>query len=95
MKLYVCTIADKDLPGPIKVHSCTKAITALDKAGHTYERVVVTGGRLTFNLTGNRDEVERLSGQQLVPILVLDDSEVITGSGNVVNWARENAPTPA
>ncbi len=95
MKLYVCTIADKDLPGPIKVHSCTKAITALDKAGHTYERVVVKGGRLTFNLKGNRDEVERLSGQQLVPILVLDDGEVITGSGNVVNWARENAPTPA
>ena len=32
----------------------------------------------------DRAEVERLSGQCLVPILVLDSGEVIAGSGHIV-----------
>ena len=39
----------------------------------------------------DRAEIQRLSGQRAVPILVLDD-EVITGSGAIVQWARANAP---
>lgn len=42
----------------------------------------------------DRAEVKQLSGQQSVPILVLDDGEVITGSATIVKWAREHpAPT--
>jgi glutathione S-transferase len=94
MKLYVCTIADMDVPGPIRLHPCTKAISALDEAGHVYERVEVKGGRLRpWTMKGTRDEVEELSGQKLVPILVLDDGTVITGSGDVVKWAKANPPT--
>jgi glutathione S-transferase len=39
--------------------------------------------------------VEKLSGQRSVPILVLDDEEVIVGSGKIVSWAKENQPQAA
>ena len=91
MKLYICPSQDKDIPGPIHLHPCAKAIAALDETGHTYERQVVKGGALKpWTLKGNRDEIIELSGQNKVPILVLDDGEVITGSGTIVNWARSN-----
>jgi glutathione S-transferase len=31
-----------------------------------------------------------LSGTNEVPILVLDDGEVVSGSGRIVHWAREH-----
>jgi glutathione S-transferase len=69
---------------------------ALDKAGHTYEWRKVKGGSLKFwtwsTRTQDRAEVKRLSGQSSVPILVLDDGGVITGSGAIVDWAQANAP---
>lgn len=37
-----------------------------------------------------RAEVRELSGTNEVPILVLDDGEVISGSGTIANWAREH-----
>jgi len=43
----------------------------------------------------DRAEIERLSGQRWVPILVLDDGEVITGSGSIVTWAQEHASAKA
>ena len=96
MRLYTCVFKDADLPGPIKTHSCGKAIRALDKAGHKYELETVKGGRLLpWTLKGNRDEIERLSGQRLVPILVLDDETVISGSKEIVNWAKQNASITA
>jgi glutathione S-transferase len=39
--------------------------------------------------------VERLSGQRAVPILVLDDGEVIAGSSAIAVWAREHPPRQA
>jgi glutathione S-transferase len=43
---------------------------------------------------GNRDEeraeVKRLSGTNEVPILVLDDGKVISGSGAIARWAQEH-----
>jgi glutathione S-transferase len=77
-------------------HPCGKAAKALDEAGHLYETKQVKGGIMKLwtlpNRARDRAEVERLSGQRGVPILVLDRGEVITGSGNIVSWARENAP---
>jgi glutathione S-transferase len=35
----------------------------------------------------DRAEVERLSGTREVPILVLDDGRVISGSGEIARWA--------
>jgi glutathione S-transferase len=42
----------------------------------------------------DREEVERLSGTRTVPILVLDNGQVISGSGAIKRWAREH-PAPA
>ncbi len=72
-------------------HPCGRAAKALDDAGHRYEHRTVKGG--TFKLwtlprrAQDRAEVERLSGQRSVPILVLDDGRVITGSGAIAAWA--------
>jgi glutathione S-transferase len=91
--LYTCEMekALGDLPGPI-AHPCGKAAKALDEAGHNYEIRTVKGGTFKFwtwpSRAKDRAEIERLSGQRFVPILVLDDGDVITGSGEIVDWAR-------
>jgi glutathione S-transferase len=67
---------------------------ALDRAGHTYEWRKVKGGTAKFwtwrTRERDRAEVEQLSGQRAVPILVLDDDQVIVGSGQIARWAREH-----
>jgi glutathione S-transferase len=40
------------------------------------------------DLTPGRKEVRRLSGQSLVPVLLLDDGEVVVGSDSIVEWAE-------
>jgi glutathione S-transferase len=97
MILYTCNDGKAlgNLPAPI-AHPCGRAMVALDEAGHTYEHRTVKGGTLkpwTWRArAADRAEIERLSGQRAVPILVLDDGPVITGSGAIVSWARENPP---
>lgn len=98
MRLYVCPIGPRfgalpgigALPGPV-AHPCGRASHALDQAGHAYEVVTVQGGSLkpwTWpRRARDRAEVKRLSGQRAVPILVLDDGEVIAGSGAISAWA--------
>jgi hypothetical protein len=79
------------------VHPCGKAIKALDDAGHTYDTTQVKGGVLKFwtlpSRARDRAEVEQLSGQRAVPILVLDGGQVIVGSGPIAAWAADNRPT--
>jgi glutathione S-transferase len=97
MVLFTCTDgkAFGRLPGPL-AHPCGRAANALDDAGYSYECKKVKGGTLKFwtwpSRASDRAEVERLSGQRAVPILVLDDGQVITGSGAIVEWARANRP---
>jgi glutathione S-transferase len=71
-------------------HPCGKAALALDDAGHEYELKTVRGFKaLPFTKFGGaRDEVKELSGQEDVPILVLDDGEVVTGNRAIVDWAK-------
>lgn len=82
-----------DLPAPI-AHPCGRAAKALDDARYEYEHQRVDGGTMKFwtwpKRAKDRAEVERLSGQRAVPILVLDDGEVISGSAEIVRWARAN-----
>ena len=93
--LYTCTDGKSfgTMPGPI-AHPCGRAAVALDRAGHAYEwrKVKLWTWR---NRARDRAEVERLSGQRAVPILVLDDGSVIKGSGEIVRWAQEHAPASA
>jgi glutathione S-transferase len=101
MVLYVCANGTSfgGLPAPI-AHPCGRAAKALDDAGHSYDVKKVKGGSLKFwtwpSRANDRAEVQQLSDQRAVPILVLDGGEVVTGSGAIVKWAREHrAPATA
>ncbi len=100
MVLYTCSDgkAFGGLPGPL-AHPCGRAAKALDEAGHSYELKTVKGGSLKIwtlpKRAQDRAEIEQLSGQRSVPILVLDDGKVLTGSGAIVDWAKENPPQAA
>jgi glutathione S-transferase len=91
MILYTCGQKKR---GPGFAHPCAKAAKALDAAGYTYELRVVGSYRLMPWTWGHREddraEVRRLSGQNLVPILVMDDGEVIAGSSKIARWAGEH-----
>ncbi len=91
MVLYTCGQKEKHAS---LGHPCGRAIRALDQAGIDYELKAVPGYRLLpwTRKPGTRDEVKRLSGQENVPILVLDDGEVVAGSGDIVSWAKANQP---
>jgi glutathione S-transferase len=95
MDLYVCPSGTSfgGLPAPL-AHPCGRAAKALDDAGHCYETKTVKGSGLRFwtlpDRARDRAEVEQLSGQRAVPILVLDDGSVIAGSGAIVEWAETN-----
>jgi glutathione S-transferase len=94
--LYTCGQKTK---GPGFAHPCAKAGNALKDAGYEYELKTVGGYRAMPWTWGSREkdraEVKRLSGQQGVPILVLDDGEVITGSSAIADWAKEHPYSPA
>ncbi|HTY96917.1 MAG TPA: glutathione S-transferase N-terminal domain-containing protein [Solirubrobacteraceae bacterium] len=101
MVLYVCSFgkAGGGLPAPF-AHPCGRAAKALDDAGYDYQLKTVKGGSLRVwtlpSRARDRAEVEQLSGQRGVPILVLDDGQVISGSGDIVGWAQAHpASAPA
>jgi hypothetical protein len=89
MKLYVCYgLFKSPRPGG---HPCRNAHEALREAG--YEPKVVKSYGLgllpkAFNMTKGRKEVERLTGNRMVPALLLDDGSVIDGSQEIVAWAK-------
>ncbi|MGO9489516.1 MAG: glutathione S-transferase N-terminal domain-containing protein [Solirubrobacteraceae bacterium] len=97
MVLYTCTDGKSfgGLPGPF-AHPCGRAALALDRAGVSYELREVKGGTLKLwtwpSRARDRAEIEQLSGQRSVPILVLDDGGVITGSGEIARWADQHSP---
>jgi glutathione S-transferase len=91
MVLYTC--GQKYRYGSV-AHPCARALNALDKAGYEYEHKVVRGYRLMpwTRLSRNKDraEIKKLSGTNEVPILVLDDGEVVSGSSHIAHWASEH-----
>jgi glutathione S-transferase len=92
MKLYICWgTFQTPRPGG---HPCANAYNALKEAGHDPEVEKVHGlgvGPSFLNvMTDGRREVEMLSGQRAVPVLVLDDGEVIADSKRIKEWAAAN-----
>jgi len=63
-------------------------------AGHDPEVTKVYGlgiGPQIFQwATGGRKEVEELSGQRSVPVLVTDSGEAVADSKRIVEWAERN-----
>ena len=100
MKLYVCWgTFQTPRPGG---HPCANAFNALKDAGHDPEVVKVQGLGIGPSfmhwVTDGRREVEQLSGQRVVPVMIADDGEVITESKRIVEWAKSHpatATTPA
>ncbi len=91
MKLYVCW-GTFPTPRPPRGHPCRNAHQALVKAGHDPEVVKVHGlgvGPIKIDSPGRR-EVERISGQKVVPVLVTDDGEVVADSRRIEEWAAAN-----
>ncbi|MBK8294133.1 MAG: glutathione S-transferase domain-containing protein [Solirubrobacterales bacterium] len=95
MILYTC---GTKTTGPGALHPCARAGNALDEAGYQYEIKTVEGYRMmpwTWKArNAGRKEVEELSGTKEVPILVLDDGEVISDSSAIAKWAKAN-PAPS
>jgi hypothetical protein len=98
MKLYVCwgTFA---VPWPRRgaswrpgAHPCKRAHDALTQAGHSPEVIKVYGFGQLPDMTRGRKEVRRLTGQSFVPVLLLDDGELVTGSDEIVGWAGSHRP---
>ena len=100
MKLYICWGTFQTIrPGG---HPCANAYNALKEAGHDPEvtkvRGLGIGPSFMHVTTEGRREVEEVSGQKVVPVLVTDDGEVITDSKTIVEWAKAHpatATTPA
>ena len=91
MRLYVCWGNHRE---PFHQHPCRLAFRALRAAGHEPEvrkvRGLGVGPRFLHWMTAGRREVERISGQRAVPVLVSDDGEVIAGSAAIVTWSEAN-----
>ena len=91
MLLYTCAVGKHGGSMPIVQHPCGRAAKALDDAGHTYDTKTVGGFKaLGFTRRGKRDRIRELTGQEDVPVLVLNDGRVVTGHQAIVDWAREH-----
>jgi hypothetical protein len=96
VKLYVCW-GTFPVPWPRRsaswrpgAHPCKKAHDALKAAGHSPDVVKAYGFVALPAITRARKEVKGLTGESFVPVLVLDDGQVISDSRNIVAWARDN-----
>jgi glutaredoxin len=92
VKLYVCWGTFQTIrPGG---HPCHNAYQALRMAGHDPDVVKVhglgVGPRFMHMTTRGRKEVEELSGQRTVPVLITDQDEVISDSHRITDWAEAN-----
>jgi hypothetical protein len=98
VRLYVCydfmkTVRTTGRPGG---HPCGNAFVALRDAGHDPEVEPVGGVALPLlDRTSGRQEVERLTGQRAVPVLITDAGETIFDSKKIIAWAKANPATKA
>ena len=96
MKLYVCWGAfpvpwpRKGAPWRPDSHPCKRAFDALVEAGYEPQVAKTYSFGSLPPLTSGRREVKRLTDQKRVPVLVLDDGQVLKESQNIVDWAAEH-----
>ena len=92
MKLYICWgTFQTPRPGG---HPCANAYQALREAGHDPELIKVHGlgvgpGLLQWKTSG-REQVEQLTGDSMVPVLVTDEGEAINESERIAEWAQSH-----
>jgi glutathione S-transferase len=74
IRLYRCPLSFVKTNG----HGCWQAQKALDEAGIDYELVKVPQRR------PKREEVIRLTGQEMVPVIQFEDGSVLREEGKVL-----------
>jgi len=90
--LYTCPARTHGANAPIIKHPCGVAAQALDRAGHSYTVKVVGGFKnIPLSRRGKRGEIRALTGQEDVPVLVLDDGAPVYGTSAIVEWAAGHA----
>lgn len=105
MTLYVCW-GTFPVPWPRSgaswrpgAHPCRTAYVALKDAGYEPDVVRAYGFHFLPDVTNARKEVRRLTGESFVPVLVLDDGQVVADSSEIIAWAEANpadaAPSPS
>jgi glutathione S-transferase len=88
MVLYTCPAGTHGADFPLMKHPCGIAAKALDDAGKIYTTKTVGGFKnVPFSRRGKRKEILELTEQEDVPVLVLDDGAVVTGTSAIVAWA--------
>ncbi|MDP8909194.1 MAG: glutathione S-transferase domain-containing protein [Chloroflexota bacterium] len=91
MVLFTCPARKQGANGPLVKHPCGVAAKALDDAGHEYELKVVGGFKMIpLSRRGRRSEIVSLTGQEDVPVLLLDDGTPVQGSRRILEWAASN-----
>lgn len=90
MKLYICYgTFPSPRPGG---HPCATTLEALEAAGHHPEVIKSYGLGLLpdkpFNQTAGRKRVKELTGSSMVPALELDNGTAISGSDEIIAWAK-------
>ena len=87
LTLLVCNIDDGGPPP----HACKRAQRALRDAGHDFDKVIAARG-IPFGLftTGRRPRLKQISGQEKLPVLLLPNNETISGSADIIAWARDH-----
>jgi hypothetical protein len=89
--LYTCPAQTHGADAPLVKHPCGVAAKALEQSGFQFETRVVGGFKMIpFSRRGRRDEILELTGQEDVPVLLLDDGEFVQGSQRIVAWAEAN-----
>src|ERR1039458_1987539 len=93
MILYTCPARTHGANAPLIKHPCGVAAQALDAAGHSYTVKVVGGFKsVPLSRRGKREEMVALTGQEDVPVLVLDDGTPVQGTGEILAWAKSHGP---
>ena len=94
MELYICWGTFRSpRPGG---HPCRNAHEALKQAGWNPKLTKVYGlGVLPDALNPGRKRVRELTGQNMVPVLVTDDGQVVQESKRIEEWARRHPAATA
>ena len=92
MKLYVCWGTFRP-----RARAATRAATptrpCARPAATPRSRRSTASGCSATRLNPTRAKVRELTGQNIVPVLVTDEDEVIRESRKIIAWAKANPPT--
>jgi hypothetical protein len=89
MILYTCPARTHGGSMPVIQHPCGRAADALKSAGHAFEVRVVGGFKhVPLSRRGRRGVIRELTGQEDVPVLVLDSGDAVVGADAIVAWAQ-------